>query len=249
MTIGTAIFIKDFPYLLERTPHFGGVPPKLIKVNLEKNPHALVIGGSGSGKSFASQLYCSKAKLHNPDLQLYIVDFKGDDMFTHIRITKGARYYQYKDSVLGLETFSSVLRERLEGNQDRRPVLLWIDEISSFIQSLGKQDAERAKAMYAEVLNMGRSMKCFSICSVQRASAELFALGSRDNFSLNLAMGNLSKESAATISLEREAVLPVTRIGGGTLILDGVQQAVQVPLIDGIGLEKMKATLLKAVTE
>ncbi len=240
--------MNAFPYLFDRAPNYGG-PPRQIKADLEKFPHVLVIGGSGTGKSQAAFLYCSKAKRFNPDLRVYIVDFKGDDIFCQIRATNGARYFQYKDAFCGLEAYSSILRERLEGNGDRRPMLLWIDEISSFIQSLPKQEAERAKTAYAEILNMGRSYKCFSICSVQRASAELFSLGSRDNFSHILAMGNVTKESAATISLDRDALLPVTHIGGGTIIINGEQRPVQVPLIDGLGLERMKETLLKAVTD
>lgn len=95
---------------------------------------------------------------------------------------------------------------------------------------------------------MGRSRRFFCLTSVQRAQAELWNQGARDNYSCCLGLGNLSKEAASVLGFSRDEFLPVTEIGGGHLLLGGRQIPVQVPYIGPRGMARMKEDILRAMT-
>lgn len=95
---------------------------------------------------------------------------------------------------------------------------------------------------------MGRSRRLFIQTSIQRAQAELFSQGGRDNYSICLSMGNASKEAASILGFSRDEFLPVREIGGGHLIVGGRQYPVQVPYIGPRGMDQMKNDILKALT-
>jgi DNA segregation ATPase FtsK/SpoIIIE-like protein len=101
---------------------------------------------------------------------------------------------------------------------------LWTDELGAFILSLPKKEQEQVKSMLSTILMMGRSMNCFVVTSVQRASAELFSFGARDNYGLSISMGNISKESASMLGFDREKFLPAIKPGEGHLLLNGTEQ-------------------------
>lgn len=237
-------------FCAERCPSGGTERP--IPVDLDKSPHALIMGASNAGKSITSMLVSAKIALHSPKSKIWILDFKGDsDTFAFLNGVPDCRYWQYTECVKGLEDFYKMFQERL--SNDPGPSaglnLLWVDEWASLILNLPKKEAEVAKSMLSTVLMMGRSKRCQVLTSVQRASAELFAQGARDNYGVCLALGNISKESASMLGFDREAFCPVTRIGGGHLLLNGTnQRAVQVPYIGPRGMERMRADILKAVT-
>ena len=240
--------MKKITFLASRHP-FGGVPHP-IPIDIERHPHILLTGGTGSGKSMAALLITAKFSLHFQNSKIWILDYKGDDTFRFLSSdTENARYYRYTDCLKGLENFFSMFQERLSGNPDRSIRLLYIDELPSMLLNLPKKESEAAKTMIATVLMMGRSMGCFVLTCTQRASAELFPQGSRDNYSIVIALGNISKESAGMLGFDREKFIPVKNIGEGHLLLSGTdQQAIQMPLITSDGLRLMKADILQAVT-
>lgn len=244
--------MKPIVFCAERFPAGGAARP--IPIDLDKSPMVIVTGGSGSGKSLTSMLLAAKVALHIQNSRIWVLDFKGDsDTFGFLLdgVTKKCRYWQYTDCMSGLEDYYAMFQERL--SHDPGPNaglnLLWGDEWASFILNLPKKEAEAAKSMLSTILMMGRSKRCQALTSVQRASAELFSQGARDNYSVCLAMGNISKESATTLGFSRDEFLPVTEIGGGHLLLNGTnQRPVQVPYISPRGMERMKKDILRAVT-
>lgn len=223
-----------------------------ITIDLDKNCHILVVGGSGSGKSVASMLLTAKISLHIKNSRIWILDFKGDsDTFDFLDGVTDSRYWRYADCMKGLEDYYTTFQERL--SHDLGPCanlnLLWADEWASFILNLPKKEAETAKSMLSTVLMMGRSKRCQVLTSVQRASAELFSQGARDNYGVCLALGNISKESASMLGFDRELFNPVTSVGGGHLLLNSTdQRAVQVPYIGPRGMARMKEDILRAIT-
>lgn len=102
-------------------------------------------------------------------------------------------------------------------------------------------------AQLSTILMLGRSRRFFCQTSVQRASAELFYQGGRDNYSVRLGMGNFSTESALALGFSREDVLPVTEIGGGHMLLNGRQIPIQIPFIGPNGMKRMKEDILQAI--
>lgn len=230
--------------------HYGIKEP--IAINLDKFCHILIVGSSGSGKSMASLLLTARISLHIPTSKIWILDFKGDgDTFGFLDGNSACRYWRFTSCKAGLENYYAMFQERLSNSPgpDAGLCLLWVDELSSFLLNLPKKDADIAKSMLSTILMMGRSKRCQIITTVQRASAELFSQGARDNYGICLSMGNITKESSATLGFDREAFFPVTSIGGGHLLLNGTdQRPIQVPYIGPSGMEKVKAAILQAVT-
>lgn len=247
--------MKPVAFLWERHPLPGGAT-RPIEIDFSRYCHILTVGGSGSGKSMASLLLTAKVSLHNPSSKVWILDYKGDsDTFGFLNngvdnSVSECRYWQYSDCMKGLEDYYSMFQKRLSNDpdQDKGFRLLWCDEWASFILNLPKKEAEAAKSMLSTVLMMGRSKRCQVLMSTQKAMMEIFSSGSRDNFSVCLAMGNISKESAAMLGFSRDEFLPVTEIGGGHLLLGGRQLPVQVPFIGPRGMARMKEDILRAVT-
>lgn len=186
-----------------------------------------------------------------PDSEVFILDFKNDvDTFKFCH-GPNCRYWRFRDCEAGLEEYYSLLQTELasDDNSGPRPIRwLWIDELGSWLMNSDRKTAENIRSKIATILMMGRSRRFFCLTSVQRAQAELFSQGSRDNYSVCLGLGNLTKESASVLGFSRDEFIPVTRRGGGHLIVGGRQYPVQVPYIGPRGMARMKEDILKAVT-
>lgn len=161
----------------------------IISINLKEIPHYLICGESGSGKTFFATALVASICKHINNAQLYIFDFKGDETLTQYKHHK--RYYVYKECQEGLENLYSLFSERLESKiSDTSPIIIYFDELASYINSFAKRaDKEAQQKIIAEILMMGRSKGFHLITSTQRPDAELFKLGSRNNYSFRYLMG------------------------------------------------------------
>lgn len=214
-----------------------------VSIDLKKTPYALFIGGSGSGKTYALKLFVGKISKYEPTASAWVLDFKGDDDFSFLEGCP--RFYRFDSVSEGLDDFYTMFEARQSGEDtDRSPAVLIFDEYAAYINYLEKKAADEAKKKLATLLMMGRSFRCYCVFAVQRADAEIFAKA-RDNFSLIVAMGNISKESAGMFSFNRDEMIPVTSIGGGHLLTNGTEQAaIQIPGIKDM--KKLEAAI-KAV--
>lgn len=242
--------MRPITFCAERLPSGGAIRP--IPVDLERYPQALLVGATNSGKSIASMLITAKVSLKFPTSKVWILDFKGDsDTFDFVDGVSDCRYWKYMDCMEGLVNYFSMFQKRLshDPGPDAGLNFLWADEWPSFLLNLPKKEAEAARNMLSTILMMGRSKRCLTLTTAQKAMAEMYAHGARDNYNVCLAMGNISKESASMLGFDRDAFCPVTEVGGGHLLLGGTnQRPVQVPYIGPRGMAKMKADILKAVT-
>lgn len=242
--------MKLITFCAERLPNGEAVRP--IPIDFDKFPHLICQGGTGTGKSIASLLITAKIS-QLPDSQIFILDFKNDvETFKpfHGKDRKDCRYWRFRDCEAGLDEYYNLLQSELasdEGSGSRPVKWLWIDELGSWLLNSDKKTADSIRAKIATILMMGRSRRFFVLTSVQRAQAELFSQGSRDNYNICLSMGNASKEAASVLGFSRDEFLPVTEIGGGHLMVGGQQYPVQIPYIGPRGMARMKEDILKAV--
>lgn len=241
--------MKSIVFCAERFPH-GGTAQRPIPVDFDKYPHLITQGGTGTGKSIASLLVTAKIS-QLPGAEIYILDFKNDVDTFKFAHGKDCRYWRFQDCEAGLNEYYDLLQAELTSDDDSGPHKvrwLWIDELGSWLLNSEKKTAENIRAKIATILMMGRSRRFFCLTSVQRAQAELWNIGSRDNYSCCLGLGNLSKEAASVLGFSRDEFLPVTEIGGGHLLLGGRQIPVQVPYIGSRGMARMKEDILLALT-
>lgn len=195
-------------------------------------PHLLIIGSSGSGKSYASKILLARISKYIPDAKAIICDFKADDF----KYLEGERYYfSFEKCIDGLNCFYDAFEKRRSGqDESRTPRFLFFDEFASFSVFLEKKQSEEMKKKLAILMMLSRSFNMHVIIAVQRGDAEYFQK-TRDNFSVVIALGNISKESMAMFGFEKEYMMPAISIGEGNALFNGVgQYPIFVPAISSM---------------
>lgn len=210
-----------------------GIAEKIIW-NPERAPHVIIIGATGSGKTYFSKLLLGKIALNDINSQLYVCDFKGDDDFTFLQDT--LHFFRFMDCKEGLQLFYDRFQKRQQGKEDKKNmIILFFDEWASYCNSLDKKLVEEEKKKLSNLLMLGRSFKVHVIVSQQRADAVYFN-AARDNFNLVVGLGNLSEESKNMLFNEfKSEMLPDRTQGTGYMLINGTNfTAIKVPNISNI---------------
>jgi DNA segregation ATPase FtsK/SpoIIIE-like protein len=98
--------------------------------------------------------------------------------------------------MIGLQAFYDSFRRRLNGeDKSTHRKFLVFDEWAAFVLSRpDKKVQDNVKSILSTLLMMGRGCQHHVIIGLQRADAQLFPMGGRDQFTTLLALGNLSRE-------------------------------------------------------
>lgn len=165
---------------------------QFIQWDYAKNPHVSIFGSSGSGKTYFSKLLLARIGLHIKDSEIVLCDFKADNDFSFA--ADSSNFYRFNDCMNGLNGVVSILQQRQQATTtDRHPVFFFFDEWASLLNSLDKKAAESAKQNLSLLLMLGRSFGIHVILSQQRLDAANFN-SARDNFSVIIGLGSLSRE-------------------------------------------------------
>lgn len=234
----------ELDILLNQTYLSFGIS-EIIKWNPEKAPHVIVIGATGSGKTYFTKLLLGKIALHVPNSQIYVCDFKGDDDFSFLQGC--SHFYRFMDCSNGLQEFYEHFQKRQQGEEkSKNMIVLFFDEWASYCNSLDKKVIEEEKKKLSNLLMLGRSFNVHVLISLQRADAAYFN-AARDNFNLTIALGNLSDESKNMLFHEfKDEMLPDRTQGTGYMLTNGANlTSIQVPNISNMS--KLQATIKEGV--
>lgn len=206
---------------------------KYIGWDFERFPHMILLGNTGSGKSYAARLILGRIglKLH-PNARVFVCDFKGFE--GDFSFLDGCpNYFRFTDCVKGVDDFAAILEARQQGtDKARTPLFLLYDELPATLAYLAKKDGEALKDKIGRIALLGRAFGLHLILSQQRGDTAFFSTGIRDQFSVVVALGNISKESAAMFGFDLDAMPPVYRRGAGYMLTNGTElQAIQVPTV------------------
>ena len=162
-----------------------------------KFPHALIVGGTGSGKTSFFKVMLSSFIRYEPEAELYLCSYK-TRMEDFAFLETGSHFGDFRSCRDIFEAFFQRFTDRLEGRDKKRtPLILGFDEWGGFLLSLPKKEQEDVLAKMGQLLMLGRSIGVFVLCALQRPDAVFFRNGARDNFGLVVAMGNLSSDGLA----------------------------------------------------
>lgn len=223
-----------------------------LNFKVSSHPHALISGKSGSGKSTAILFLIGKLMQMNENIVLYILDFKNSQDFQFLN---GYKYFfRGNNCIDGLrEYYKSFSEAREKGKNSKRYILIF-DEYPSCINYFSMQDklnktklSNEIQGIVAELLMLGRGLNYGIWIIVQRPDNSLFNSGSRDNFMINLALGNISKEHKTMIfsgeDIDNDRIY---QKGEGVLLADGYPLFyVKFPMIKDI--QAWRSNILKAL--
>lgn len=165
---------------------------KWIWWDMEQAPHVLVVGQSGSGKTYACKQILAHTRIET-NCEIYVLDYKSDTDFDFLTGCK--RFYRYTECRNGLHEVYNRFQQRQNGkDKERYPLLLFFDEWSSYCNAMDKKQSEEDKKILGILVSLGRSFRTHVLVSQQRGDAIYFNQF-RDNFSMCVGMGNLSDES------------------------------------------------------
>lgn len=229
------------------------IKPTIISTDsqrLTREPNLLVVGKTSSGKSYAMLTILGAYAQFCPSVSIVACDYKHSSF---AQFSDTPNFYGYKNVLNGIRRVYQEFSERLEANDEERNkhiIVLVVDEYSALISATSAEDrkaADELKFMIGNILQMGRSLGIRVHIGMQRADAENFKAGARDQFRAILAMGNLSREQKLMLFPDyRDSMEDRNGIGEGYLLIDG-QDIERVKVAEITDMEGLNASIRKAM--
>lgn len=168
--------------------------------------HALIVGATGSGKTYAT--YSLILQLLRKPCELYFADPKGSSLAVMGEMivpdqtaTKLSEIVKLLGRfVAAMDERKLILKEKLRGRLDAdyrdfrmKAHVFFLDEYASFAASLPtmeKEERENAKKWVKEIVLQGRQLGFFIMLAMQKSDATLIDTAIRDSMTLKIVLGN-----------------------------------------------------------
>ncbi len=197
--------------------------------NLEKIPHHLVVGQSGSGKSvFLNQIMASV--LYNIEAfeKVYLVDLKGGvELAKYAPLHETLQLVDDYDDLPGIaadiyQTLRSRLKEMREAGEtiyEGKHVLFIVDEYAQINQfePITREEKENHKKLLSylnRISQLGRATRITIWAQLQKATIDNISASFRNNLQTKICFKVHSNSDAATVFGNTEDLPGVASIGG-----------------------------------
>lgn len=222
-----------------------------ISYKLSKTPHSLIVGGTGSGKSFFILGKIVSYLSLTPQAELYIIDPKKADLSL-------LRFIEDMEGRVVTEPnqIAKMLREVVEIMEDRYktyfndisafgkdyvdfglpPIILIFDEFSAFIHSVDKKLSKEVLDYIFTIVMKGRQAGVIVEILMQRPSADDLPTNIRAQMGFKAGLGAMDKIGYNMIfDTNNIEYKTVTEKGAGYIQIDGIHTApvyFETPYID-----------------
>lgn len=192
----------------------------------EKQPHLLLGGNSGSGKSYLLFSLIHKMMRETDKANIYICDGKLDEL--KLIASKNFNLPMVAQNVETIETYVEVVEDKMNERYDSEkrefdPIFLVIDEFAALQLSKSKKEWQAINDKVKSIILKGRACNIHVLIAMQRASSDSIDLSIRDNTSVKIGLGNLSAENFRMVFGEsrNQNELVKRSIGEGYVLIDG----------------------------
>ena len=220
-----------------------------VYADLDTNPHILIGGGTGSGKSnIINVILCSLLQVGEPDLDLYLIDLKEMELV----------YYDEAPQVREIATDAKAaiaMLQRIRQEITRRKhimrkrgrkladfnaahpderlnrIIVVIDEAAELTKASGEEVRAQAIELISSMTNLGRSIGITIILATQRPSTAVVDNAIKINMPLVIG-GRVRNRAQSEVIIGSSGLERLPKIPGRMLILEGIDPVeVQTPFI------------------
>lgn len=217
-------------YCLNEWEHYRMKIP--VETTLSKNPHVLITGKSGSGKS-QSFLWYAYHILNIQESLLYICDFKAGIEYSYLRDNSS---YTYADHAISMihDFYELYSLMRVHSDFNIPHITLVIEEwfgLLTYMETIDKKKKNELMSKIGEVLALGRGIGngIGIFLMVQRADSSNFSAGSREQFQSIVSFGRQSKEQKQMLFAGEELTSNRNYSAGqGIALIDGQNGAQEI---------------------
>lgn len=203
--------------------------------NISKQPHALICGGTGSGKTYfinylileflkkQSDLYiCDPKNSDLGQLKSYLgadkVATDGNNIAKICRLTNEAMEQRYTD----MNNNNNFVYGSNYIDHNYNPIILIFDELGAFRACADKKTYDETMSYLKAIILKGRQAGVFVILATQQPNANNIPTEIRDNLSMIIALGNMSNQGYQMCFGETVKDLQsISGAGCGYIYLDG----------------------------
>lgn len=223
--------VSDVKNLINKTDKYSLFLDKKNKISFLDNPHFLIVGGTGSGKSYAASLIAAELLMKNWDI--YIFDIKRSygifSSFCNCAFSKDDILHYFKKLNEFVIDRQNKLETEINETKDFNlilpdPALIVIEELTALLSSLDKKEKESFLAMLSTLVMIGRQLNIHLLIVMQVSSADTLPSSIKANCA-PIALGNLPE------TIQKTAFGVSSKIshhhferGEGLMCLDGVRQ-------------------------
>lgn len=209
-----------------------------ISYPLSKTPHSLIVGGTGSGKSFFILGKIVSYLSLTPQVDLYIIDPKKADL-SLLRFIGGLENKVATDpnqiakmlrELVGImeERYKTYFNDISAFGKDYRdfglsPIIIVFDEFSAYLHSVDSKQKKEVLDYIFTIVMKGRQAGVTLEILMQRPSADDLPTNIRSQMSFKVGLGNMDSIGYNMIFNTNDVEYKtVTEKGGGYIQIDGV---------------------------
>ncbi len=203
----------DFLEYSKKVPPYKLFLDKRSEIRLQ---HTLLVGMTGSGKTYSLYSLLLQMLNKNVSYHLYLADPKGSSLAViGASIAPKSTAVSMQEITAQLTVFVDMmhqrkadLKEHLKGKVDAdysdfnlEPHIFIFDEYASFaavLASCEKKERDRVKALLYEIILQGRQLGFFLFLVMQKSDATLIETALRDNIPLKIVLGNSEQQTYIT---------------------------------------------------